>query len=38
LLERRSQESGVEWSLNMSLQEHIHSPVKASCSLTLWHF
>jgi hypothetical protein len=25
------QESGVEWSLNISLQEHIHSSVKASC-------
>jgi hypothetical protein len=33
-------ESGVkmEWSFNMSLQEHIHSPVKASCLLALWHF
>jgi hypothetical protein len=31
-------ESGVEWSFNISLQEHIHSPAKASCLLVLWHF
>jgi hypothetical protein len=36
--EREVQESGVEWSLNISLQEHIHSSVKASCLLALWHF
>jgi hypothetical protein len=30
--------SRVEWSLNISLQEHMHSPVKSSCLSTLWHF
>jgi hypothetical protein len=29
---------GVEWSFNISLQEYIHSPVKASWVSTLWHF
>jgi hypothetical protein len=33
-----SQESGVEWSFNVSLQEHVHSPAKASSLLALWHF
>jgi hypothetical protein len=26
------------WSLNKSLQEHVHSPVKASCLSVLWRF
>jgi hypothetical protein len=33
LLGRGSQESGVKQSFNISLQEHIHSPMKASCLL-----
>jgi hypothetical protein len=32
------QESGVEWSLNTYVQEHIHSSVKASCLSVLWLF
>jgi hypothetical protein len=33
-----SQESGMELSFNISLQEHTHSPVKASWLSALWHF
>jgi hypothetical protein len=32
------QESGTEWSLNIPLQEHIHSSANASCLSALWHF
>jgi hypothetical protein len=32
------QELGLEWFVNMSLQEHIHSCAKASCLSDLWHF
>jgi hypothetical protein len=37
-VEEGSQESGMEWSFNISLQEHIHSPVKVSCLSPMWHF
>jgi hypothetical protein len=37
-LGKGSQVSGVEWSFDISLREHIQSPVKASCLLALWHF
>jgi hypothetical protein len=30
-------EGSQEWSFDISLQEHIHSPVKASWLWTLWH-
>jgi hypothetical protein len=28
----------VEWSLNISVQEHVHSSAKASCLSALWFF
>jgi hypothetical protein len=38
-VEEGSQESGAEWSFDRSLQEHIHSPVKASwLSIASWHY
>jgi hypothetical protein len=33
-----SRESGMEWSFDTSLQEHVYSPVKAPCLSALWHF